>query len=160
MSNATIPSYANEAAFPRPTQYREPSQDHVLLPAQWGLTKREYIAAKIMAALASEDGHCLDKAERATKMAEALLAELAKNDAAEANTHVQVINTSAPIMTETPAKDGSNVTLEVVLTNGFSQLGREVLTVENDAEEVNRSVSQVIDDWFLGVGDIIKIREL
>lgn len=45
---AKIPNYADEAAFPRAAQYHEPKPDEVLLPAQWGLTKRELIAAMAM----------------------------------------------------------------------------------------------------------------
>lgn len=51
-----VPKYADEAAFPRDAIKSEPkSEQHLtLLPAQWGLTKRELFAAMCMqGALAS-----------------------------------------------------------------------------------------------------------
>jgi len=74
-----ITSYALEAAFPRPTQYKEKDIESVLLAAQWGLSKREYAAIQIMAGMGDVDGrHIGAAAERAVRRADALLAELAK----------------------------------------------------------------------------------
>ena len=73
-----ITSYALEAAFPRPTQYKEKDIESVLLAAQWGLSKREYAAIQIMAGMGDVEGHIGAAAERAVRRADALLAELAK----------------------------------------------------------------------------------
>lgn len=45
-----IPTYANEAAFPRNETYKTPDdlKDKILLPEQWGLSKLEYFAAAAM----------------------------------------------------------------------------------------------------------------
>lgn len=47
---AQIPIYPDEAAFPRPAQKKLGLNEEreVLLPAQWGLTKRELFAAMAM----------------------------------------------------------------------------------------------------------------
>jgi hypothetical protein len=77
-----IAAYANEAAFPRPTQYREHRDEYeVLLAAQWGLTKRELFAAMAMQGLAGaySDGgnfHEQHVAKGAVLLADALLSAL------------------------------------------------------------------------------------
>lgn len=73
-----ITSFENEAAFPRPTQYKEKDVDSVLLPAQWGLSKREYAAIQIMAGMGDIAGNVAGLAASAVRRADALLAELAK----------------------------------------------------------------------------------
>lgn len=83
---STAPIYRDEAAFPQPAHKfaNAEDRDNTLLPAQWGLTKRELLAAMAMQGmLASETEEChygdLKKlAESAVKHANALLAELAK----------------------------------------------------------------------------------
>ncbi len=79
------PSYANEAVFPQPHLFRlMPEQKpEILLPAQWGLTKREYFAGMAMHGFAAQADHdtAIDPtevAQYAVKWADALLKELAK----------------------------------------------------------------------------------
>ena len=80
---AIIPKYADEAAFPQEKQQTLDGKG--LLPAQWGLTKREYMATQIAAGIcstgpgwpSSSDGYAI--AERAVDIADALLAALERN---------------------------------------------------------------------------------
>jgi len=62
--------YADEAAFPRP-EFVGPS---LVLPTQWGLTKRELFAAMAMQGLCAE-GDTFN-AKKALECADALLAAL------------------------------------------------------------------------------------
>lgn len=75
-----IATFANEAAFPRPTQYRETDSHNVLLAAQWGLTKRELFAAMVMQGIVANKegpaGNWEKCAAHAVKAADALLSAL------------------------------------------------------------------------------------
>ena len=78
------PKYPNEAAFPQPHLMRLEGerQYEVLLPAQWGLTKREYAAIRIAAGMArfKLPGTPLPEstAREAVELADAVLKELSK----------------------------------------------------------------------------------
>lgn len=85
MTKPTIPNYGDEAAFPRDAVKRADMNGcrDVLLPAQWGLTKREYFAALAMQGwLANKDRpqhfQPKDDMEYCVKIADCLLAALAK----------------------------------------------------------------------------------
>lgn len=72
-----IPKYADEAAFPR----EEIKTDTLHMPAQWGLTKREYFAAMAMQGLmaaAAQQRHIPTVVQDSVNLADALLAELEK----------------------------------------------------------------------------------
>ena len=76
-----VPKFGDEAAFPRDAIKSEPASERMmtLLPAQWGLTKRELFAAMAMqghlAALGGEARHD-DVARDAVAYADALLTAL------------------------------------------------------------------------------------
>ena len=75
------PKYADEAAFPKPPtmRLRTGERDMVLLPEQWGLTKRELFAAMAMQAYVQSSAAMSEGeiALCATAMADELLARLA-----------------------------------------------------------------------------------
>lgn len=75
---AKIPQYPDEAAFPRDAVKHIGMNEarEISLPTQWGLTKREYIAAQIMSQMAVQDGHVDSNATRAVRAADALLRAL------------------------------------------------------------------------------------
>jgi hypothetical protein len=79
---AQIPKYRDEAAFPRAAEYREPKPDEVLLPAQWGLSKREYFAVEALKGLLAsgqiEVSNINGAVPVAIYAADRLLCELAK----------------------------------------------------------------------------------
>lgn len=70
-----IPKYADEAVFPQPPRMPLSMNEarEAILPAQWGLTKREYIATQIMAQLMHQEGHIGSHARSAVQAADALL---------------------------------------------------------------------------------------
>lgn len=80
MSAHAVPQYSDEAAFPRPEQLKSEAPSMVLLPAQWGLTKRELFAAMAMQGMCSAEwakAHAFDELARwSVEHADALLAAL------------------------------------------------------------------------------------
>jgi hypothetical protein len=84
---AKIPEYHNEAAFPRDAVKQLGMNDarETVLPTQWGLTKREYMATALAAAMLSgavaravPGKEWQDIPVEALQLADKLLRELAK----------------------------------------------------------------------------------
>lgn len=77
-------SYEHEAVFPQPHLFRlSPDQKpQVVLPAQWGLTKRELFAAMAMQGVCGSEMYMdmspATLAKESVLLADALLKELAK----------------------------------------------------------------------------------
>ena len=70
---------ADESAFPRPAQLAATHDEkaRLLLPAQWGLTKREYFAIMALQGLLTQPPNVDKQTDLALEYADALLRKLA-----------------------------------------------------------------------------------
>lgn len=78
-----IPEYCNEAAFPRPATPSVTDPSSILIPEQWGLTKREYIVISVLSVMCqsfTDSAYGAAEMDRladiAMKLADALLRRL------------------------------------------------------------------------------------